>query len=60
MAILTNDQTIEDARIVALEQLVLRDKILNELFELDYGYCADREFIGGEWTRTKLEYDEEE
>jgi hypothetical protein len=57
---LTNDQTLEDAQIVALEQLVLHDKTLNELFELDYGYEADREFIGGEWTITKVEYDEEE
>jgi hypothetical protein len=52
---LTGDQMPEDIRLVALEQMVLRDPTLNEAFDLDYGYSLDREFVGGEWTRTKLE-----
>jgi len=56
---LTDDQTLEDACIVALEQLVIKDKTLNEVFDLDYGQAADREFIGGQWTKTKVEYDNE-
>ena len=47
-------------KIVALEELVLRDKTLNEIFDLDYGEDAAREFLGGQWTRSKFEYDDEE
>ncbi len=57
---LTGDQLPDDIKIVALEQLVLRDKTLNEIFDLEYGEEAQREFIGGQWTRTKVEYDDEE
>jgi hypothetical protein len=57
---LTGDQMPDDITLVALEQMVNRDKTLNEVFDLDYGYSMDREFIGGEWTKTKLEDDDEE
>ena len=57
---LTGDQLPEDIKIVALEELVLRDKTLNEIFDLDYGEGAEREFIGGRWTRNKVEYDDYE
>lgn len=57
---LTGDQMPEDIKIVALEQLIKRDNTLNEVFDLEYGEEAEREFVGGEWTRNKLEYDEEE
>lgn len=57
---LTGDQLPEDIKIVALEELVLRDKTLNEIFDLDYGEGAEREFIGGKWTRNKVEYDDKE
>jgi hypothetical protein len=50
----------DDIKIVALEQLVLRDKTLNEVFDLEYGEEAEREVIGGQWTRNKVEYDDEE
>jgi hypothetical protein len=56
---LTGDQLQEDIKIVALEELVLRDKTLNEIFDLEYGEAAEREFIGGKWTRNKVEDDEE-
>jgi hypothetical protein len=56
---LTGDQMPEDIKIVALEQLVLRDKTLNDVFDLDYGEAADRESIGGQWTRSKVENEEE-
>ncbi|MEM6524366.1 MAG: DUF4262 domain-containing protein [Bacteroidota bacterium] len=51
---LTGDQLQEDARLVALEQLTLRDLRLNEVFDLDYGEEAHREFIGDPWTRRKV------
>ena len=57
---LTGDQMPEDIKLVALEQMVIRDKTLNEVFDLDYGYSAEREFIGGEWTKIKEEETEEE
>ena len=57
---LTGDQMPDDIRLVALEQMVNRDKTLNEVFDLDYGYSMDRDFIGGEWTKTKAEIEEDE
>jgi hypothetical protein len=56
---LTGDQMLEDMKIVSLEQLVSRDNTLNELFDLDYGEEAERESIGGRWTRSKFENEEE-
>jgi Domain of unknown function (DUF4262) len=52
---LTGDQILEDARVVSLQELILKDKTLNEVFNLEYGESADREEIGGLWTRTKNE-----
>jgi hypothetical protein len=57
---LTGDQMPEDIRLVALEQIVIRDKTLNEVFNLDYGYSAEREFIGAEWIKTKEDDSDEE
>jgi hypothetical protein len=48
----------DDIRLVALEQMVNRDKTLNEVFDLDYGYSMDRDYIGGEWTKTKNEIED--
>jgi hypothetical protein len=57
---LTGDQVPSDVRIVALEQLVLRDATLNEVFNLDYGEAADRSMVGSRWTRSKVEEEEED
>jgi len=56
---LTGDQMPDDIKIVALEQLVLHDSTLNDVFDLRYGEAADRELIGGQWTRSKVENEEE-
>lgn len=56
---LTGHQFPRDIRIVGLEQMVLRDKTLNELFNLGYGEEAQRESVGGKWTRNKVEQQEE-
>jgi Domain of unknown function (DUF4262) len=56
---LTGDQMPEDIKIVALEQLIIRDETLNEVFDLEYGEDADREFIGGKWKRGKVEDDQD-
>jgi hypothetical protein len=43
---------------VALEQLVFRDKSLNELFDLEYGEAEGRTCAGGIWHRNKIEDEE--
>ena len=48
---LTNDQMPDDIKLVALEQMTLKDITLNEIFDLDYGEEAERKFLGAEWTR---------
>jgi len=50
----------DDIKVVALEQMVLRDKTLNEVFNLEYGEEAEREYIGGEWVRNYIEIDDEQ
>jgi hypothetical protein len=57
---LTGDQLPEDIKIVALEELIRRDSTLNEVFDLEYGEEAERDFIGGQWTRKKFDPDDEE
>ena len=58
---LTDDEhSTSNIKIVALEQLILRDKTLNEVFDLDYGEQAERNFFGDKWIRNKFEYDNEE
>jgi hypothetical protein len=51
---LTADQTAEDAKIVALEQMTLSDPTLNDVFNLDYGEAAERNFIGDKWGRSAV------
>jgi len=57
---LTGDQMPEDIKIVALEELVIRDKTLNNVFDLNYGEAADRDSIGERWTRSKVDKEEKE
>jgi hypothetical protein len=52
---LTGDQMPEDAILVALEQMTIKDKTLNEVFDLEYGQAAAREFIGGKWIRENVD-----
>ncbi len=52
---LTGDQMPEDAKLVALEQMIMKDKTLNDVFNLDYGEQAERNYIGGVWTRKNTE-----
>ncbi len=52
---LTNDEIQDSIKLVALEQIVNKDQTLNEVFDLEYGEEAEREFLGGKWTRNKSE-----
>lgn len=56
---LTGDQMPDDIKLVALEQMTLRDNTLNEIFDLDFGEEAEREFVGAEWTRSTTQIDDE-
>jgi hypothetical protein len=49
-----------DIIIVCLEHMIAADTTLNEVFNLDYGEGAQREYVGGEWTRYALEEDDED
>ncbi|WDF61995.1 DUF4262 domain-containing protein [Flavobacterium sp. KACC 22758] len=58
---LTDDEiSTENIIIVALEQIILKDKTLNELFDLEYGEEAQRKLIGDEWVRNNSEYNDDE
>jgi len=57
---LTGDQLPDDIRTVALNEMVSGDKTLNELFNLDYGQAATREFVGGKWKRNNLPTEDEQ
>lgn len=45
----------DDIRIVALEQLVLQDNTLNEVFDLEYGQSVERDCLGGPWIKVTYE-----
>ncbi|MDR1936477.1 MAG: hypothetical protein LBS49_13040 [Candidatus Accumulibacter sp.] len=49
-----------DIIIVCLEHMIAADTTLNEVFNLDYGEGAQREYVGGEWTRYALEEEDDE
>jgi hypothetical protein len=51
---LTGDQMLEDAKIVALKELVLSDPTLNKVFDLEYGEEAIRTEMGGKWRRKEI------
>ena len=44
----------DDARMVAMSQVVVLDESLNDLSEMPEGYCAEREAKGSDWTPYKL------
>ena len=50
---------VSDLKVVALETIVQRDPTLNELFQLNYGWHAWRESVGGEWHKEEYEAEQE-
>ena len=54
---LTENMDLQDPKLVALEQIVGRDRTLNEVFDLDFGEEATRIKVGGEWKRCKTQDD---
>lgn len=46
---LTGDQVLEDIKRVHFEELISSDLSLNEVFNLEYGQSAERNFIGDTW-----------
>lgn len=57
---LTGDQVAEDIKIVALKELISRDLTLNQVFDLEYGEEAKRDFVGGQWIRGEVENSDDE
>jgi hypothetical protein len=57
---LTGDSMPEDGKLISLKEMVKSDKTLNEVFDLDYGEEAEREFIGGKWIRSQTEKNDNE
>ena len=57
---LTGDQILADASIVCLEDMTKKDPSLNEVFNLDYGEEANRNFIGDNWERSVSENNDDE
>ena len=51
------DETVEikDAMIVSLEEIVVLDPTVNELYDLPMGHYAERKFIGDNWVRKTKE-----
>lgn len=52
---LTGDQMAEDIKMVCLKDVILRDNTLNDVFDLEYGEVAEREYVGGKWNRYMME-----
>ncbi|MEG0359849.1 MAG: DUF4262 domain-containing protein [Anaerorhabdus sp.] len=57
---LTCDQELEDIKLVHFEELISNDLSLNEVFDLEYGQCADRNFIGDNWVISNLKIEDNE
>ena len=51
---------IADLKIVALEEIVKRDPTVNELFQLNYGWHALRETVGGRWEKEEHETEDDD
>lgn len=48
---------LNDFKIVCLEEITKRDGTINELYQLNYGWAAWRESIGGMWKREEQDVD---
>ena len=49
----TSDASVEDAKLVCLEEIVRLDPTVLEVADLPPGWQAFRDRVGGEWTRQK-------
>lgn len=57
---LTGDHVPEDIKVVAMEELINRDSTLNEVFSLEYGEAAERHSVGGQWLKSKTDFEDED
>jgi hypothetical protein len=51
---------VADLKIVTLEEIVKRDPTVTDLFQLNYGWQAFREAIGGKWQTEEHETEEDD
>ncbi|HTV41658.1 MAG TPA: hypothetical protein VMF08_13840 [Candidatus Sulfotelmatobacter sp.] len=49
----SSDASTADAMLVALEEIVRRDPTVIEIADLEPGWQALRDFVGGPWTRRR-------
>lgn len=49
----TSDASVEDAKLVCLEDIVRLDPTVLEVADLPPGWQASRDQVGGEWARHK-------
>jgi len=54
---LTKEIDFKTGKLVSLDKMILKDETLNEIFDLEYGEEAERDFIGGEWRRNNFKND---
>ncbi|MEI9912843.1 MAG: hypothetical protein WDO71_26290 [Bacteroidota bacterium] len=45
----------KDIIIVALEEVIIHDPTVNELYDLPMGYYAERKFVGDKWLKSVKE-----
>ncbi len=50
---LTEEIDFDNGKVIALKLIILKDKTLNEIFDLEYGEEAERDFIGDKWRISK-------
>jgi hypothetical protein len=56
----SSDASLDDARVVALEEMVPLDPTILEVADLPPGWQATREQVGGPWTRQRCSPDPDE
>lgn len=54
------DANVEDGRIVCLEEIVKLDPSVLEVADLEPGWRAVRDFVGGPWSRIESEEPDED
>jgi len=52
--------TSSDGQVIAMAEILDYDPTVAEVADLDPGWSAQRQIVGGEWTRTKDEWTEDE
>ena len=52
--------TMDEGKVIAMQEALKIDPTLSEISDLEPGWSAERDHVGGEWTRAKDEWSDEE